>query len=218
MEKALLSALEKAAGSSLDFRTGLPMNYLGFMGTWNDTSDADSGGEAAKHRGAFVRRFKSLLRSLEEFADLDEVCDELGVEFSAQRFPPPPVASSTGAASSSADAAKSVTLDSKVRWVDPLTVRLVLSADPESSEPTAVLFHSCSNERDMHMCRNTDVDEDVGCLRFDASVFLPALRALHTVGPEAIRCGDLPLADADDKTSLCEVLLEAGVLEFVPPG
>jgi len=224
MEKSLMGALEKAASSSPDFRTGVPMNYLRFMGTWNDTADANAESEAGKQRGAFLRRFKNLLRSLEEFADLDDVCDELGVDFSAQRLPPPPVApgaatsasSSDAAAPSTDEAAPAITLDSHVRWVEPSAVRLVLSTDPETSEATAVVFHSCANDRDLHMCKNTDEDEDIGCLRFEAALFMPALRALHSAGSSSVRCGDLPLDDEDDRTALCENLLEAGVLELAP--
>lgn len=225
MERIVMSAIEKAAGSNPDFREGLPVNFIRFMGTWHDTEDTDT--EAASHRGAFAKRFKRLFRALEEFVDLDEACDELGVEHSAQRLPPAPplpgahsatpAAEQAGGASSS-DAASAVTLDTRLRWVEPNAVRPVLSTDPETSEPTAVLFHSCGNERSLHMCRNTDVDEDVGCLRFEAALFMPALRTLYDAGPLAVRCGDLPLADPEDRTALCENLLEAGVLELVPGG
>merc|ERR1711879_998434 len=98
-ERVVLSAIEKAAGSSLDFRAGMPVNFLRFMGTWHDSGSG--AGKVTNDRAAFTRRFKSLLRSLEEFADLDEVCDELGVDFSAQRLPPPPPPSSADNSSAS---------------------------------------------------------------------------------------------------------------------
>ena len=42
--------------------------------------------------------------------------------------------------------------------------------------------------------------QDVGCLRYEASTFLPALRFLSDAGPHAVRVGDLPLERPDDRT------------------
>jgi len=210
LERGLSSALEKAAGADAEFRAGLPLGFLRFMGTWSDCGGtADN--EVISRRGAFSRRFKSLLKQLEEFIDLDDVCDEFGVDFTAQRLPPP----AAGSRHTCTDAPKTLTNQSRVRWVDPSAVRLVLGSEPEGSEPTVLLFHSCSNARRQHMCRPTEGEEDVGCLRFEASTFLSALRRLHAIGATSICVGDLPLADEDDRIALCENLCEAGVLEVV---
>lgn len=221
MEKALSGALERAARESSEFREGLPLNYFKSMGSWHELGGPEAGKSSAGGRAAFLRRFSGLLSRLQEFVDLDGTCDEFSVDFMAQRLPPP-TAAATASSSSSAGAGQrasaeegSVQLDSKVRWVDPSAVRLVVSTDPETSEATVVLFHSCKNDCNRHMCVDTEADEDVGCLRFEAATFLPALRALHGAGAEVVRCGDLPLPEETDRVALCENLIEGGCLELV---
>eukprot|EP00930_Biecheleria_cincta_P007102 TRINITY_DN10823_c0_g1_i1.p1 TRINITY_DN10823_c0_g1~~TRINITY_DN10823_c0_g1_i1.p1 ORF type:complete len:156 (-),score=40.57 TRINITY_DN10823_c0_g1_i1:39-506(-) len=150
-----------------------------------------------------------------EFVDLDGTCDEISVDFMAQRLPPPTAAAASASSQRVSVDDGTLKLDSKVRWVDPSAVRLMVSTDPETSEATVVLFHSCNNDCNRHMCVDTEADEDVGCLRFEAATFLPALRALHGAGAEAVRCSDLPLVEATDRVALCENLIEAGCLELV---
>merc|ERR1712217_646871 len=107
-----------------------------------------------------------------------------------------------------------LTLDSHVRWVDDSAVRAMLSTDPETSEATVTLFHSCANDHSDHMCRDVEAEEEVGCLRFEGATFLPGLKTLlGTQDGRAVRCGDLPLSAEDDRVALCQNLVEAGVLE-----
>lgn len=221
MEKALSGALERAARESSEFREGLPLNYFKSMGSWHELGTPEEAGKkSASGRAAFLRRFSGLLSRLQEFVDLDGTCDEFSVDFMAQRLPPRAAASassssSAGAGQRAAPAEGTVQLDSKVRWVDPSAVRPMVSTDPETSEATVLLFHSCANDCNRHMCVDTEADEDVGCLRFEASTFLPALRALHGAGAEVVRVGDLPLAEETDRVALCENLIEAGCVELV---
>merc|ERR1712216_616398 len=82
----------------------------------------------------------------------------------------------------------------------------MISTDPETSETTVMLFHSCSNPREQHMNRAVEAEEDVGCLRFQASTFLPALKFLLAAGSKYVRVKDLPLLLEDDRVALCENL------------
>lgn len=239
LERALSSALERAASESAEFRAGLPVGFLGYMGSWHDCGGSGVNPEAAEGRAAFTRRLRGLLGRLQDFLDADEVCDELGVDFMSQRLPPA-VASAAAApnAQATVDAASSkatgdsikanaskeegasgaVALDSRVRWLDASAVRAMISTDPETSEPTVMLFHSCANSRGQHMCRDVEAEEEVGCLRFEAATFMPAIRALCGAGGDFLRCTELPLTDDDDKLALCENLQEAGLLEVVSAG
>mmetsp|Transcript_51592 Transcript_51592/g.160068 ORF Transcript_51592/g.160068 Transcript_51592/m.160068 type:complete len:506 (+) Transcript_51592:1734-3251(+) len=223
LEKALLSALGRAASESIDFRAGLPVGFLGYMGSWHDC-EAASSAEAADGRAAFQRRLKGLVGRLQDFIDADEVCDELGVDFMSQRLPPARPSSSNSQGSGSVggraekeNGAGTVALGDRVRWLDPSAVRAMISTDPDTSEATVMLFHSCANTRGQHMCKAVEAEEEVGCLRFEAATFLPAIHALYGAGNEFVRCSDLPLADEGDKAALCENLLEAGLLERAPP-
>lgn len=205
MEKVLSVAVERAARESFEFRGGLPVGFLDYMGTWRD--NAGSKGGAAEKRAGFVNRFQALMRRLEDFVDLDEACDEMGVDFMSQRGPP--------AVGERKIANRALQPETRVRMRDVSGVRAVLGNDPESSEPTVMVFHSLDNERDQSMCKALEDEEDVGCLRFQAAPFLPALRALIDAPVGASIClRDLPLADEGDKMALCENLHDAGLLEL----
>lgn len=201
LEKALAGALDKAAGEDPEFRSGLPLNFSHIMGSWYEL------GSGSGPRDSFRRKAKSLLSRLQEFIEMDEVCDEMAVDFMTQRLPPRPAAKEK-------QNSEAITADTKVKWLDPSAVRPMLSTDPETSEATVLLFHSVGNDSGRHMCNAEAAEaEEVGCLRFEASTFLPALRALHEAGTTAVRCSELPL-DESDSIALCENLLEAGCLEL----
>lgn len=212
LEKTLSSAVDRAAASCSEFRAGLPVGFLGYMGSWHGTNDIEN-----RPRTAFKRHFRALLKQLEDFIDLDEVCDELGVELAAGRLPPPRPSKSMAPPGNGGDAPR-VTLDTRVRFVDASAVRPMVSSDPDSSEPTVMLFHTSANSQVTHMNKAVEAEEDVGCLRFDAATFLPALRMLTSVGSSSVRCGDLPLDEEGDRTALCENLHEAGLLQLLNKG
>lgn len=213
LEKALAGALGRAAGESSEFREGLPVNCLNYMGSWHELGSGDvDDSKKGNPRAAFVRRVRGLISRLQEFIDVDEVCDELGLEFMSGRLPP----SAKATASTTGKSTPGINADSKLRWVDISAVRPMLSTDPETSEASVMLFHSFTNDSRHHMCKDTEAEEDVGCLRYEAATFLPAIRMLCAAGTSVIRCGDLPLVDESDKIALCEDLFTAGLLELVP--
>eukprot|EP00747_Dinoflagellata_sp_TGD_P198941 gnl/TRDRNA2_/TRDRNA2_72065_c0_seq1.p1 gnl/TRDRNA2_/TRDRNA2_72065_c0~~gnl/TRDRNA2_/TRDRNA2_72065_c0_seq1.p1 ORF type:complete len:160 (-),score=33.10 gnl/TRDRNA2_/TRDRNA2_72065_c0_seq1:18-497(-) len=135
----------------------------------------------------------------------------------ANRLPPFVAKAKTDTADACPESADGqVTTASYVRWLDVSAVRFMVSDDPESGESVVMLFHSCANERIQHMCRDTEAEAEdgVGCLRYEAAVFMPALRALEAAGSKFVRCGDLPLAKEADRIALCEDLRQAGLLEL----
>eukprot|EP00927_Polykrikos_kofoidii_P039329 TRINITY_DN33733_c0_g1_i1.p1 TRINITY_DN33733_c0_g1~~TRINITY_DN33733_c0_g1_i1.p1 ORF type:complete len:634 (+),score=121.79 TRINITY_DN33733_c0_g1_i1:74-1975(+) len=253
LEKVLGGALERAsAGDNEEFREGLPVGFLEYMGSWHDrdagdeetvgaagrglirkaldkdaaAAAADAAASTGERRAIFKRRVAGLLKRLQDFVDLDEVCDELGVDFMSRRLPPcgPGSAALTAPETSGSSAGSltttkpplTVALDNLVRWADSSATRPVLGTDPETSEATVMLFHSLKNERSHHMSGGSnDPEEDVGCLRFEAAVFMPALRTLCTAYPNFVRCGDLPLSCEDDRIALCENLAAEGLLEVI---
>eukprot|EP00448_Togula_jolla_P022690 CAMPEP_0170574592 /NCGR_PEP_ID=MMETSP0224-20130122/3385_1 /TAXON_ID=285029 /ORGANISM="Togula jolla, Strain CCCM 725" /LENGTH=561 /DNA_ID=CAMNT_0010897265 /DNA_START=19 /DNA_END=1701 /DNA_ORIENTATION=+ len=231
LERALSGAVARAAGECLDLRQGLPLNFFSYMGSWHDIGSGEgaqsaegSSSSKAASRASFVRRFRGLLKRLEDFLDVDEVCDELAVDFMSQRLPPyrdpisgthggPPASSTEEKASAEPSA---MTLEHCIRWVDPAAVRAMISSDPDTGEITVMVFHCFSNERDQHMNREIEPEEDVGCIRFEAATFLPAVRALWATGETFLRCRDLPITREDNRISFCEALREGGLIEVVP--
>eukprot|EP00929_Paragymnodinium_shiwhaense_P014192 TRINITY_DN122081_c0_g1_i1.p1 TRINITY_DN122081_c0_g1~~TRINITY_DN122081_c0_g1_i1.p1 ORF type:complete len:656 (+),score=176.94 TRINITY_DN122081_c0_g1_i1:164-2131(+) len=231
LEKALSSAVERATAESEEFREGLPVGFLNFMGSWHDCgAGAEAESEDARQtvtdrRSAFKRRLAGLMKRLQDFMDLDEVCDEMAVDYMAYRLPPvkpeesetpaPKIEKKEGDDGEEEDAS-AVSLQSEVRWLDPTAIRPMISTDPESSETTVMLFHSCGNPREQHMNRAVEAEEDVGCLRFEASTFLPALKFLLAAGSKFVRVKDLPLFLEDDRIALCDNLVTNGLLEHKP--
>lgn len=201
LDKALSTAIGRAAAQSPEFRVGLPVGFVRFMGNWHDTGDEESG------RTAFIKQFQMLTKRLSDYVDLDEACDEMGIDFMTQRAPPV-------VATGKVDKVK-IDLDSRIRFKNVDSVRPMLGTDPDSSEPTIMLFHCNGNNREEHMNRPVGEEEDTGCLHFEATTFLAAVRQLVSNGRTFVRCGDLPLKEDSDKIALCENLDEAGLLEAV---
>merc|ERR1712183_351333 len=144
----------------------------------------------------------------------------MAVDYMAYRLPPPQAEETKkvkrpkeGKEKEEEEKESEITLECQVRWLDPSAVCPMISTDPETSETTVMLFHSCSNPREQHMNRAVEAEEDVGCLRFQASTFLPALKFLLAAGSKYVRVKDLPLFLEDDRVALCENLLENGLLE-----
>jgi lysine-specific demethylase/histidyl-hydroxylase NO66 len=222
IERAMSAALERASVESKEFREGVPVGFLNFMGSWHENAASDGAASVSttatvgQRRAAFKRRFRNLCGRLQEYVDVDEICDELGVDFMSQRLPPAVRSEATAAAPKDGTGEALVSLETRVRWLDTSALRALITNDPESSELTVMLFHSCANDQSQHMCRAVDPEEDVGCLRYEAAVFLPGLRMLCKSGNTYVRCGDLPLAQESDRIALCENLLEAGVVERDP--
>lgn len=151
LEVALPRVIRRAFDSDVEFRRGLPVGYLEYMG-----SQFPSDSEKAR---AFAKTIKSLVGKLTENVDdndLQLAADEAAMDFIANRLPPVD-------ADSSEESVKLSPLDdgAAVRFKDRSHVRLTMAED-EMKEPYVGVYFSSQNCRTHHMglctCRG-DGDE-----------------------------------------------------------
>jgi lysine-specific demethylase/histidyl-hydroxylase NO66 len=65
----------------IEFRRGLPQNYLNFMGVAH--SD-----ESSPQRTEFIEKIKSLVTKLSDHAPIDAAVDQMGKQFIHDALPP----------------------------------------------------------------------------------------------------------------------------------
>ena len=80
-EKVMPQALQVAAKEDIEFRKGLPLNYLQDLGVVNMEKDT-------KLRNSFLSKFTELLTKLVEYAPIDAAVDQMGKSFIHDCLPP----------------------------------------------------------------------------------------------------------------------------------
>uniref|UniRef100_K3WPR5 Bifunctional lysine-specific demethylase and histidyl-hydroxylase n=1 Tax=Globisporangium ultimum (strain ATCC 200006 / CBS 805.95 / DAOM BR144) TaxID=431595 RepID=K3WPR5_GLOUD len=153
LEVALPRIIRRAFDSNVDFRRGLPVGYLEYMGS---QFPSDS-----KQAQEFTETLKNLIGKLAgqvESTDLQQAADEAAMDFFANRLPPMDESEQDMSISP---------LDGKVgiRFKDRSHVRLTMGED-EEKEAFVAVYYSSKNCRVHHMglcsCRGNFHDEDGG--------------------------------------------------------
>jgi len=80
-EKMLPAALATAAAEDVEFREGLPRDYLSFMGVAHEDKSSEG-------RSAFIAKASNLLSKLISNAPLDAACDQMGKKLMLEALPP----------------------------------------------------------------------------------------------------------------------------------
>ena len=81
MEKIVPGALQHAISESVEFRQGLPLNYLSHLGVAH--SDANT-----PMRRDFMERIRQLMSRLYQYAPIDAAVDQMGKRFVRDQLPP----------------------------------------------------------------------------------------------------------------------------------
>ncbi|KDO21271.1 hypothetical protein SPRG_13570 [Saprolegnia parasitica CBS 223.65] len=149
MEVALPRIVRRAFEHDIEFRRGLPANWLSFMGTQFD-------GET-KAATQFMSKCKNLVSQLlqhVEMTDMQEAADEAALDFVQNRLPPWPITPPTPPTISALDP------NAKMRLPHKAYMRLVVSE--MDGMDVVTLHHSLHNCRVHHMgvCSCGDKDED----------------------------------------------------------
>lgn len=202
LQKIVPAALETALTEAEEFRQGLPVDYLSFMGVSNCDKKTPA-------RNTFLGVVQNLMSRLFEFASVDAACDQMGKRFVHDALPP---------YLSQAEKRRTVQADGE-RWnakkmrvcnrveIDPDTeirllrqhcVRLVVEAD------TVFLYYSVENSRQYH-----EVDEQY--LEIDCGL-APAVEALIEAYPKYIKAEDLLVDGLDLKMQLVQDLWERKII------
>ncbi|KAJ8984383.1 hypothetical protein NQ317_003531 [Molorchus minor] len=196
----LPDALKKAANEDLEFRKGLPFNYLKHIGWVNRDS-------SSKERSFIINKVEALMQTLTEYVDVDQAADKLGKKFMYDSMPP--VLSKREAihtAKYDGDFMRDgkvlnrveIGMDTEVRLLRYHCIRLVIEDD------TPKIYYNTDNAKVYH-------GEEEQVLAIDHQL-IPGVEILQKSYPEFIEVEDLPIDDNIAKAQLVSDLWERGLL------
>ncbi|XP_068731298.1 ribosomal oxygenase 1-like [Montipora capricornis] len=200
MEKLIPGALQVAFEEDQEFREGLPLNFLDYMGVAN--SELNN-----KDRTEFLRKVEKLMMKLVSHAPVDAAADQLSISVLHDCLPPILTEEETkksifGTDSSWKDGSVSnkVTIDgeTEIRLIRKGVARLVVEGECVN------VYHTLENSRVYHQNELDRVE-----FGLEAGPLVEAI--LHSF-PEYIKVRDLPHDDIDFKVDLVTVLYEKGIL------
>eukprot|EP00979_Chaetoceros_neogracilis_P003004 scaffold506_cov217-Chaetoceros_neogracile.AAC.2 len=229
LEMVMPEALEAAAVNSTSLRSGLPRNFLSYMGTMHEQIDMNSedAPEALKQLAAKAgnedhdekdedhdkRRIamlqqafkaeakKKIMRVCKEaLAMVTTGCDQIAKRFISDRLPPALTSQELSLTSDNrAENGGKIWPNTLVRLAKPGIAHLVIE------ESKAVLYHCADNSRVYHETPLSPLEFEID----DA----PALEALiTTVEPHWICVEDLIHGDIEDKMEISQSLYDEGIL------
>ncbi|XP_054683251.1 ribosomal oxygenase 1 [Grus americana] len=206
LEKLLPAALQMALEEDVEYRQGLPMDYLGYMGVTNsDAVDA--------RRTAFMEKVQSLIKKLIDYAPIDAAVDQRAKSFLHDCLPP---------VLTQSEKAQSV-YGFPARWQDggPCDVDILITKDTEvrllrhaiirlcNEEAGVMLYYTTENSRVYHK-------EEPKFLEVDPE-YTDSIEFLLSSYPNHVRVDTLPCETLEDKISLATLLFEKGILTTKKP-
>ncbi|XP_036406303.1 ribosomal oxygenase 1 [Megalops cyprinoides] len=206
LQKLVPVALETAMEEDVEFRRGLPLDYLTYMGVQN--SDKED-----PRRSQFTAQALGLMKRLADFAPVDAAVDQKAKDFLHDCLPPvltpeEKASSMQGAPARWEDGeARDVTVhmkaQTKIRLIRDGIARLCSEGD------AVVLYHIADNSRVYH--REEPKSFEIKEEHTDAVEFL-----IHSY-PKFVSVGSLPCDTFEDKVSLAEILFERGLVHTSEP-
>ncbi|NXI43882.1 RIOX1 oxygenase, partial [Galbula dea] len=206
LEKLLPAALQMALEEDVEYRQGLPMDYLGYMGVANsDTVDV--------RRTAFMEKVQNLIKKLVDYAPIDAAVDQRAKSFLHDCLPP---------VLTESEKAQSV-YGFPARWQDggPCNVDILITKDTEvrllrhgivrlcNEEAGVMLYYTTENSRVYHK-------EESKFLEIDPE-YTDSIEFLLSSYPNHVRVDTLPCETLEDKISLATLLFEKGILTTKKP-
>lgn len=202
LEKLMPRALQIAIEEDVDFRKGLPRDYLNVMGIAN--SDVDS-----PQRKSFLRKIQQLMTKLISYAPVDAACDQMAKQFIHDSLPPvlseAEKACSVHGDGERWDKSKSCVVgiaemepDTQIKIIRKGVLRLL------TEEDDVRIYHTLDNARVYHgnEPQFINISAEAG----------PAVEFLIHSYPEFVTIDSLPLATLDEKIAIASMLYEHGVL------
>lgn len=206
LQKLIPAALEIAMEEDVEFRQGLPLDYLTYMGVQN--SDKDD-----PRRTKFFSRIESLMSKLPNYAPVDAAVDQKSRDFLHDCLPPlltpDELASSVKGAPTRwergqvVDAGTNITSQTRVRVLRAGCARLC--SDGEAVH----LYYTIDNSRVYHKeeLKSFEIKPE----HTDAVEFL-----IHSY-PKFVTVGSFPCDSAEDRITLAEQLFERGIIHTAEP-
>uniref|UniRef100_A0A8C3RP46 Bifunctional lysine-specific demethylase and histidyl-hydroxylase n=1 Tax=Chelydra serpentina TaxID=8475 RepID=A0A8C3RP46_CHESE len=201
LEKLLPAALQMAVEEDVEYRQGLPIDYLEYMGVLNsDVVDS--------RRGAFIERVQNLIKKLVDYAPIDAAVDQKAKLFLHDCLPPVlteheralsihgvPARWEDGDVR---DADIPIKKGTQVRLLRQGIIRLCNEGNG------VLLYYTTENSRVYHK-------EEPKYLEIDPE-FTDGIEFLLSSYPKYVCVETLPCGTLDDKISLATFLFEKGLL------
>ncbi|MCJ8743866.1 hypothetical protein PDJAM_G00099200 [Pangasius djambal] len=204
--KVMPAALEMAMEEDVDFRKGLPLDYLTYMGVQN--SDKED-----PRRDRFLSHMEGLMKKLVSYAPVDAAVDQKARGFLHDCLPPvltpgekassvygAPVRFEDGEA---VDLTTHMKAQTKIRLLRAGIARLC--SDGEAVH----LYYTTENSRVYH--KEEPKSMEINAEHTDAVEFL-----IHSY-PKFVTISSLPCDSAEDKVSLAEMLFAKGLIHTSEP-
>jgi len=201
-EKLLPGALAVASQENIEFRKGLPRDFLLNMGVVNE-------GRESEGRKQFVDKVKTMMKKLIDYAPIDAACDQLGKKLMHDVLPPALEVSEV-ARTVAGDGEKwhgikktvvnrvEIDPDTNIRLIRSTAVRLV------QEDETVLMYYSTDNTREYHEVESQSLE--IG------AEMAPALEHLINKYPEWTKVEELPLDELEDRMKVVGDLWERGIV------
>ncbi len=202
LEKMLPAALKTAMEEDIDFRRGLPTDYLSYMGVCHSDE------ESAK-RSAFTKTIGRLVKKLMTYAPVDAAADQMGKKLMHDTLPPYLSASEQSRCvqgdgerwnASKQRVVNRVEIDpgTEIRLVRANALRLVTEGDDVR------VYYSVDNTREYHQMEEQFLEVEAEAA--------PAVEELINRYPEYTRAEELPLEFLDGQMKVVQDLWERRLL------
>ncbi|XP_038191965.1 ribosomal oxygenase 1 [Arvicola amphibius] len=201
LEAVLPLAVQAAIEENVEFRRGLPRDFMDYMGAqYSDSKDP--------RRTAFMEKVRVLVARLGHFAPVDAVADQRAKDFIHDSLPPVLT-----------DRERALSVHGlPIRWEagEPVNVGAQLSTETEvhmlqdgiarlvGEGGRLFLYYTVENSRVYHL-------EEPKCLEIYPQQ-ADAMELLLRSYPEFVRVGDLPCDSVEDQLSLATMLYDKGLL------
>ncbi|XP_045617936.1 ribosomal oxygenase 1 [Procambarus clarkii] len=207
LKKLLPQALSVAMNDDIEFRRGLPRDYLDSMGIVNMDKDSPS-------RSAFIEKLGELVTRLMEMAPVDAAVDQRGASFMHDALPPllsqdERECSVYGGGERWCKKTKEVKNrveiepDTPIRLIRKNCLRVV------AEEENVNVYHCLENTREYHQEQPQFIEL--------APETAPAIEALIHAYPKYITVECLPLNDETEKMAVASGLWERGLVVTATP-
>ncbi|XP_043915065.1 ribosomal oxygenase 1 isoform X2 [Protopterus annectens] len=206
LEKLLPATLQSAIEEDLEFRTGLPLDYLEYMGVQNSESND-------RRRASFIEKVHSLIKKLTNYAPVDAAVDQKAVNFLHDCLPPVLTQEEKALSVHGAPARweNGDARDVVVKTEGRTRIRLLRKhiARLCSGDPSLLLYYSAENSRVYHK-------DEPKFLEIDSEYADGIEKLIHSY-PKYITVDSLSGETLDDKVSLASALFEKGLILIKKP-
>ncbi|XP_026197165.1 ribosomal oxygenase 1 [Anabas testudineus] len=206
LHKLIPAALDIAMEEDVEFRQGLPLDYLTYMGVQN--SDKDD-----PRRTKFFSRIESLMKKLTNYAPVDAAVDQKARDFLHDCLPPmltpEELASSVQGAPARWECGQVMDVGAHINTETRVRVLRAGCARLCSDGEAVHMYYTTDNSRVYHKeeLKSFEIKPE----HTDAIEFL-----IHSY-PKFVTVGSLPCDAAKEKVALAELLFEKGIIHTAEP-